>query len=470
MRARSVDITGSFRSILPSPFPIHQAEISLLSGSVEQIFQEFPLFDNVELLDRAKRQGVLGTEISGHAAGWACVNAAIALAVHVKIANCSFEELSLWSWTYFKNAYATFPELSLHGDDMETLQAMVLMALFARSSADARMTSHLVSTALRLSQTLDPWTFSVSHDKDNNETGNVESEYARRALWAAFILDAELFLPSTLGSTLDPGNMDIPLPSENNHQTTPTSFVRVFRWRAELALIQTRVNNRLYTHHGLKMPKPELLGTIAELDQELELWRQTLPPSIRPGVTHSDLEPPYIGLHISFHNIVSMIHWTARRHIPPAPATPDQPTKSRSKARTAAQNTLRILHSSYPEQFAQFWYVTISPTIINSPSPQANNILPSPKRRTLDHPLSAALTLLLYILEDPQDLQAKPDTHLIKQYGHQIQAMHNSGDFDLSALLKTWHALKQMADVAVGQPSQDETVISSGDKAQVRET
>jgi hypothetical protein len=47
------------------------------------------------------------------------VNAAIALSMYAKIINSCFQQLSPSAWAYFKNAYATFPELILYGNDLE---------------------------------------------------------------------------------------------------------------------------------------------------------------------------------------------------------------------------------------------------------------------------------------------------------------------------------------------------------------
>ncbi|KAK4039726.1 hypothetical protein C8A01DRAFT_16330, partial [Parachaetomium inaequale] len=140
--------------MVASPVLPGNAELSLLEHSLEEICKEFPLFDTREFLDRVRSQGAASMEACGSASRWACVNAAIALSVHAKTVNGAFEELSPFAWGYFKNAYAAFPELMLQGNDSETVKALVLMALFGRNSADARTTSLLLSTALRLSQTL----------------------------------------------------------------------------------------------------------------------------------------------------------------------------------------------------------------------------------------------------------------------------------------------------------------------------
>ena len=170
-------------------------------------------------------------EACSSASRWACVNAAIALSVYIKIANGAFEKLSPFAWAYFKNAYAAFPELMLHGNDAETVKALVLMALFGRSSADARTTSLLLSTALRLSQTLDSSLFRVRHGENRNAA---ESQNARLTFWAAFVLDAELSLCCGLGSGLGAGDIDIDLPNEEYpHGGDDTARASIFRRRVD---------------------------------------------------------------------------------------------------------------------------------------------------------------------------------------------------------------------------------------------
>ena len=336
-----------------SPIRPRTAELSLLEHSLKEICKEFPLFDTRKFLDRVRNQGAAHSmEACGSASLWACLNAAIALSAHAKIANSSFGELSPFVWAYFKDVYATFPELFLHGNDVDTVRALVLIALFGRNSADARTTLLLLSTALRLSQTLDLRSCTA-----------VELEDARRASWAAFVLDAELSLCYGVAPALGAGNIELDLPSHENLDGGHEACAG-FRWRAELALIHSAVRARLYSREAFNMPKSELIGTIVTLDQTLEDWRRKISLVEQPGFIRGSLELHSVILHLAFHNLTSMVHLAARRHSAWHVATQGRPeerslsviTLSRLKVQAAAQHTLRLLRQSPFEQFAQFWY------------------------------------------------------------------------------------------------------------------
>ncbi len=436
------------------------AELSLLEHSLEEICKEFPLFDTREFLDRLRTQGAASMDACGSASRWAGVNAAIALSIHVKMANRAFEELSPFAWAFFKNAYAAFPELMLHGNDSETVKALVLMALFGRNSADARTTSLLLSTALRLSQTLDSSLLRVHDGKSRNA---VEPENARLALWAAFVLDAELSLCCGLaGSGLGAGDIEIDLPNEEyHHDGDDKACTSIFRRRVELALIHSAVRARLYSRDAFNMPESELLSTIATLNKALEDWKRNLPPEAQPGHVVVTLEPHCVILHLACHNLTSMVHWAARRHsawdVPTGGRLEEQTSSlihlSRLKVRAAAQHTLRLLRQSPFEQFAQFWYEYLR-YIAHIESRDIKLILHH--RRNLCYPLSAAMTLLLYILERPEDPNAETDAQLLRGFGRQVNRMQNDGDFEISNLLKAYLGFEHLANVAISQAQNDE--------------
>lgn len=449
--------TGFFKTVVPSPIQPRMAELNLLQHALPEICKEFPVLDILEFPNRARNQGFASIEGCGSASRWACVNAAITLSMHVKTANSSFEQLSRIKWGYFKNAFAVFPELILHGNDVETVQALVLMALFARDSADARTTSLLISTALRISQTLDSSLFKAGYDEGANSGA---SEYARRALRTAFILDAELSLCCGLSPVFVAGDLEIDPPSaeapdgDDDEDATPSNETDIFKQRAELALLHSAVRTRLSSREALDMPDTELLSAIVKLDQSLEDWRRKLPLEVRPGVIESTLEPHCVILHLAFHNLTSMVHWAARRHSTWDAATKGSPKEqslsmmslSRLKVRSAAQYTLRLLKQSPFEQFAQFWYDSESLSkYIGSRDPG----LIQDRRQTLCYPLSAAMTLLLSILEHPNDPEAESDAQLLRGFARQVKQMQTAGDYDLSSLLTACLGLEQLANAAI---------------------
>lgn len=358
---------GCFKVTVPSPLLPGNTELALLELSLDEICKEFPFINTREFLHQLKSPGPGNVAGYGSTWQWACLNAAVALSVHVKAANGAFKAMSRFSWDYFKNAYATFPELMLQGNGPETVKAMFLMALFGRNSADARTTSLLLSTALRLSQIMDSGMVRADHGENGKPS---ESEYTRRTLWAAFVLDAELALCCGFASALDAGDIGIDLPSEEClHDGDDKACVSIFRRRAELALIHSAVRARLYSRDGLKVPENELLGTIVILDQALEDWRRKLPLELRPGPPVVALESHCVVLHLAFHNLISMVHWVSRRYSGWNAATRGGPGEqslslslSRLKVRTAAQHTLRLLQQFPFKEFTQFWYEYLAHT------------------------------------------------------------------------------------------------------------
>lgn len=355
---------GCFKVTVLSPLLPGNTELTLLGLGLDEICKEFPFINTREFLHQLKSQGPGNIEAYRSASWWACLNAGVALSVHVKAANGAFKTMSHFAWDFFKNAYATFPELMLQGKEPETAKAMFLMALFCRNSADARTTSLLLSTALRLSQVMGSDKLRADHSQDLNCP---ESEYTRRTSWSAFVLDAELALCCGFASALDAGDIGIDLPSEEClHDGEDKKCASIFRRRVELALIHSAVRVRLYSRGGLQLPENELLGTTVTLDQTLEDWKQKLPLELRPGTPSEALEPHCVVLHLAFHSLVSMVHWRLSGWGAAMGVKPGEQSLSRSlsrlKVRAAAQHTLRLLQQFPFEQFVQFWYVCLSHT------------------------------------------------------------------------------------------------------------
>lgn len=70
--------------------------------------------------------------------------------------------------------------------------------------------------------------------------------------------------------------------------------------------------------------------------------------------------------------------------------------------------------------------------------------------------MSAALTLLLCILECPKDPDAKADAQLLKGFAHQVKLTQNGGDVQISNLLKACLELEKLGSVAIGQTKNDD--------------
>lgn len=70
--------------------------------------------------------------------------------------------------------------------------------------------------------------------------------------------------------------------------------------------------------------------------------------------------------------------------------------------------------------------------------------------------MSAAMTLLLCILECPHDPDAEADAQLLKGFAHQVKLTQNDGDLQMSNLLKACFELEKLGSVAIGQTTDDD--------------
>jgi len=68
------------------------------------------------------------------------------------------------------------------------------------------------------------------------------------------------------------------------------------------------------------------------------------------------------------------------------------------------------------------------------------------------------MTLLLCILECPNDPDADTDTQLLRGFAHQVRRVQNDGDFpsQISGLVTACLGLEKLGSVAIGQNKNDE--------------
>ncbi|KAL2119936.1 hypothetical protein VTJ04DRAFT_6897 [Mycothermus thermophilus] len=386
----------------------------------------------------------------------------------------------------------------------ETVQSLLWMSQFLLGgSADARAALSLLSAAGRIAQvaiaiaTTTTSSGSGSNSSSSDSNAKVEAEDARRAIWAVAVLDAELALSSGLAPSLisslvgDEEEVALPAlhpdtdgvlaaggqeqPRRQNPDETAVErgWASVFRWRAELAEIHAEVRRRLYSPKALaassgdkKGREEAVLKDVLELERMMEEWRRKIPEGLRPvsgrivevpgsGLVVSTASPEplemhCVVLHLVFYGLSGMVHWAARRCTVTPPATggsvlvgntntvyasPLLPeldmTRAvaevcRRKNRAAAQLTLRLLRDSPIEQFAHFW-------------------------RHLRYPLSAALTLLLHVLERPSDPEAAGDVQLLATFRRQVAQMQSESDVQLQGLMKACSAIEGFAAAAVAR-------------------
>lgn len=181
--------------------------------------------------------------------------------------------------------------------------------------------------------------------------------------------------------------------------------VNLFKKFAEFAVINGKVYSRLYSVKATKQTDGELLATISELDQELELWKDSLPHDFQPEHGVSKTQGPLLVhltlLHLGYYNSLTTIHrrsihhgyWTGRlaqyaiegRNVMPLN---HRVFSSAALCVTAARMSIALLNYVPADDYTLMWLVVY-------------------------YPVSALVTLFANILQNPQDPHARPDLRLM---------------------------------------------------------
>ena len=290
-----------------SPVLAAHSELWLLEHTVENIFQELPMFNAAQVLERLRQPSTFSPEENRI---WeACMNSIRANAIPSRIVNSEFGEVAVLAWAFFKNAYAVLPEFVIHRESLLVVQGLLSMTMFLRLSTDARTMSVLLSLAVRILTSIGSRGPGAGHGARSTETAT-----QGRLLWIAYILDTEISSGRGVPAMLQDEDVDIDLAAA---EMPDDAGIAIFRLRVELATIQSAVRRRLYTPKALKQTHSQLIDTVQELRQLLEVWQAKLPAELVPRggrLPDEDVaNGPVVALHLAFYNTLSLVCWAARR-------------------------------------------------------------------------------------------------------------------------------------------------------------
>jgi hypothetical protein len=121
-----------------------------LENTFDEITGLCPIFD-LPTLQRlnAEQQAVSSTHPAGNPARWAILSTWIALGMRFRTALGSEDEFSHVTKGYYRNAVLVLPDLILQPANTETIQALLLMAVFADAMEDHGSFVMLVTNAAR---------------------------------------------------------------------------------------------------------------------------------------------------------------------------------------------------------------------------------------------------------------------------------------------------------------------------------
>lgn len=364
-RMQREDCTKSLERTILSPLTADPAEISLVEQCLDDVCAELPFVQSSWFLDQLRRPDA--THLPE--AWWqGIMNAIIASAVCFRTINSAIREVAVYSWAFFRNAYAVLPELIIQADNLGGAQAVMAMAMFMRQSADTRTTALLLSIAIRMQNSAGLYTNTAT---ESNPPA-VEMDNYSRLFWAGVILDMDMAVTTGLPAGHVNQVLTVDLPGlDRLHCESPLTPNRimggnrnetVFKARAELALLLSRI--------GTLLPNPSL-ADLSALESELEAWRLRVPVEIRP-VWHSQpasdnrveaAELVVVMLHLRYYNGLCMLCWASIRHAraetleshQTRDPSRDWTSSHESLAKATARAAIRSITQLPTPSFTQLW-------------------------------------------------------------------------------------------------------------------
>jgi hypothetical protein len=266
-----------FVSLPPKEHILH-----FISNALQDMYEAQALFSTDYVLKLVNDQYSAGpSNCDANPTRWAILNALIATGIHWKADNKAIEELFPVSWSYFKNAFAIFPEIVMNGGRVDDCEAMIAMAFFMRGTADAHAFTALLSSAAHASHCLGLHSGDLKGSSDL-----IDLERRKRCFWTLYVLICNASLSLNLPAPSD--EVSVELPSEGLI-TDDSSSTHLLRYMSTLAQIQSRICRCSCPGSSLSKGSDKMIQALAELDTDLELWRTGLPTEVQPtGLIRAD--------------------------------------------------------------------------------------------------------------------------------------------------------------------------------------
>ncbi|ETS87908.1 hypothetical protein PFICI_01736 [Pestalotiopsis fici W106-1] len=181
----------------------------------------------------------------------------------------SFEAGKGEAWRLFSVSLGLFPDLITLPDSLTVLQAMAAMTIYSLGISCIAIEHVIISEAARRAQNLG----------SSKLTGDEAINY-HKVFWVMYSTEKISSFHFGRNSVFNDHDIVCPIPS------VPEAVTAGFDWFlacARYARLLSRAMSNLFSVSVLGNPKTYYLATIEQLTRELETWRLSLPPDIRPG-------------------------------------------------------------------------------------------------------------------------------------------------------------------------------------------
>ncbi|KAL4953201.1 hypothetical protein BDW69DRAFT_200338 [Aspergillus filifer] len=296
----------------------------------------FPVIDT-ELFTRTINTAYSRSETGPCQSSRACIFALLALisGVDYARAHCSVPvPPNIPRDDFILEAQRLLALIVCDGLNLETLQANVIMGYVRLMTGDVQTSTQFISIASRsiiavgIHTMGDPEQMPQIAGADPIEMR--ANKHLRNLFWLCYLLDKDLALRTGQSHCLKDEDCNLQLPREYvvnlcSRVTYPAPFSSgdgpLFPVELRLSLIKSRIFNALYSYQGLQKSDAEIIKLIRELDDDLEHWRLSIPPDLRPTLTYgktvhkspNTMTMVLIIIHLNYYFCVNIVHLAGSR-------------------------------------------------------------------------------------------------------------------------------------------------------------
>ncbi|KFH46096.1 putative transcriptional regulatory protein-like protein [Hapsidospora chrysogenum ATCC 11550] len=214
---------------------------------------------------------------------WSAINIVLAISYRV-LDDLPIDDTRLAQC--IRNVQSVTTELMAWNEDLLGLQVLLGMVILFQGTTNPQLAIVLIGSAIRLAQNM-----GLPSRNANANLPPDASLQRRRIFWIAYILDRDLSLRAKAPYTQLDAETDLELPEQDDQDgigilTSDTDHVQFdyLRARAELAVIQGKVHNLLYSRTAHRLNKEQRSETLSRIERMLSDWRNGIPAELM----HSD--------------------------------------------------------------------------------------------------------------------------------------------------------------------------------------
>ncbi|KAI2703525.1 transcriptional regulator family: Fungal Specific TF [Penicillium roqueforti] len=303
-------LQDDLQSRCSQPLPSKAIILDLIREYFDTFNKALPLFGPESFMPMVSRHFSWNPNESP--SWWAAFNIVLAFA-YMRRAESSGATSDDWQKClgHVKNAMNVVTELFMRTCDLLAVQALLGLAIFFQGTPNPQPLFMFAAAAVRLSQ-------SIGLHKSNSFGLPVSQiEERRRVFWIAFILDADICQRTGRPAAQDTRDYNTLPPPENPSDglgvmEIENTRINFFSALARFALIQRKVCDELYSTEAFNKTKEQLMKDVKGCFDDLEAWKQSISPSLRPrrnfSIGDHTFLPHIIRLHFAYHCCYLNIH------------------------------------------------------------------------------------------------------------------------------------------------------------------